>query len=45
MVATVHECHGGAVLMGLEPSLHLAVNSRGAVMVPHPAQLPHGLCL
>ena len=34
-----------AALMGLEPLLHPAVNSRDVITVPHPVHLPHGLCL
>ena len=45
MAATVHECHGGVVLTGLEPSLHRAVDSRDVIAVPHPTHLPHGLHL
>ena len=36
---------GVVALMGPEPSLHLVVNSRDVIMVPHPAHLPHGLHL
>ena len=34
-----------AALMGLEPSLYPAVNSRDVIVVPRPAHLPCGLCL
>ena len=36
---------GMVALMGLEPSLHLSVNSRDIIMVPCPAHLPHALHL